>query len=73
MRDKSPTTDELAHQVAPGYSYLVPGNFKLNPGHPPISKLMSAIPLWLLGAKAPLDHPSWKEGNVPEFSQQFFY
>jgi len=70
---KSPTADELAHHIASGYSYLVTGNFKMIPGHPPFSKLLSAIPLWFLDAKAPLDHESWKAGNSPEFAQQFFY
>ena len=73
MRTKSPTSDELAHQVASGYSHLVTGDFRMNPAVPPLSRLLSALPLYFLGAKAPLDHVSWQAGNSPEFARQFFY
>lgn len=73
MRTKSPTADELAHHVASGYSYLVTKDFRMNPASPPLPRMLAGFPLLFLGAKAPLDHPSWKEGNSPEFAQQFFY
>ena len=73
IKTASPTADELAHHVANGYSYLLTGNFKMNPASPPLSRMLSALPLLFLGAKAPLDHPSWKSGNSPEFANQFFY
>ncbi len=73
MRTKSPTADELAHHVASGYSYVVTGDFRMNPASPPLPRMLAGFPLVFLGAKAPLDHPSWKEGNSPEFARQFFY
>ena len=73
MRTKAPTCDEFAHHVASGYSHLVTGDFRMNPAAPPLPRLLSAIPLYFIGAKAPLDHESWKQGNSPAFAQQFFY
>ncbi len=73
MRTKSATADEFHHHIASGYSYLVTGNFKMNPASPPFPRLLAAVPLYFLGAKAPLDHESWAKGNSPEFARQFFY
>jgi len=72
MRTKSPTCDEYSHHVASGYSYLLTQDFRMNPASPPLPRMLSALPLLFLKAKAPLDHPSWKEGNSPEFAHQFF-
>ncbi|MEK7791248.1 MAG: glycosyltransferase family 39 protein, partial [Deltaproteobacteria bacterium] len=63
----------LAHHVASGYSYLLKKDFSLDPTSPPLPRLLSAMPLWWIKARPPFDHPSWKEGNTPEFSRQFFY
>lgn len=41
---KSPTTDETLHLVA-GYSYLKWGDFRFNPEHPPLAKILAALPL----------------------------
>ncbi len=73
MQTKSPTCDEFAHHTASGFSHLVTGDFRMNPAAPPLPRLLSAIPLYLMGVKAPLDHRSWKDGNSPVFAQQFFY
>jgi hypothetical protein len=40
----SPTTDEGVHLSA-GYSYLVTGDYRLNPEHPPLLKKLAALPL----------------------------
>src|SRR5262249_38682503 len=39
-----PTFDEGAH-LAAGYSYLMTGDFRLNPEHPPLLKMLWAAPL----------------------------
>jgi hypothetical protein len=41
---KSPTADENFHLVA-GYSYLKWGDYRINPEHPPLVKLLAALPL----------------------------
>src|SRR4051794_24299926 len=40
------TFDEVAHLVA-GYSYWATGDYRLNPEHPPLAKLLAAAPLRL--------------------------
>jgi hypothetical protein len=44
---KSPTYDEAVHLFA-GYSYLKWGDFRVNPEHPPLAKMLSAVPLLVL-------------------------
>jgi len=38
------TNDELVH-IPSGYQYLVAGNFRLNPEHPPLVKMWACLPL----------------------------
>lgn len=45
---KSPTADESFHLVA-GYSYIRWGDFRINPEHPPLVKVLAALPLLTLG------------------------
>ncbi len=73
MRLKSPTSDEFAHHLASGYTHLVKQDFRMNPAMPPLPRILTAIPMVALGAKAPWEHSSWKEGNSPIFARQFFY
>jgi len=47
VRGSSQTFDEAVH-LAAGYSYLATGDMRLNRGHPPLSKLLAALPLWVL-------------------------
>jgi len=47
MSGDSATFDETAH-LAAGVSYLETGDFRLNPEHPPLAKLVAALPLVLL-------------------------
>ena len=61
MRTKSPTCDEFSHHVASGYSYLVTGDFRMNPASPPLPRMLAALPLLFLKAKVPLGHISWQE------------
>ncbi len=60
------TVDESPHIVA-GYSYVVEGDYRLNPEHPPLLKLLSGISIWI-GDKLtsqdiyfPNNIPSWTE------------
>ena len=46
-RRKSPTYDEPVHLFA-GYSYLKWGDFRINPEHPPLAKVLAALPLLAL-------------------------
>ena len=49
---KSPTFDEPGH-IAAGVSYYRTGQVRVNPQHPPLLKLLSAIPLIAIGVEWP--------------------
>ncbi|NBP57350.1 hypothetical protein EBU71_12615, partial [bacterium] len=42
------TMDESPH-IAAGYSYVVEGDYRLNPEHPPLLKLLAGYSIWLGG------------------------
>lgn len=69
----APTADEFAHHVANGFTYLVTGDFRMNPASPPLPRALSAAPLLATGVRAPLEHPSWSSGDSPAFAREFFY
>src|SRR5207302_1751441 len=55
---KTPTYDEPAH-IGAGLSYLVTGEFKLNPEHPPLLKELAALPLVAIGVRWPVSPAAW--------------
>jgi len=69
---KSIVTDELAH-IPAGYSYMKTGDFRLNPEHPPLIKIIAGIPLVFLNPALPLDDPYWKEADEWNFGAKFLY
>ncbi len=71
-RLENQTWDESLHLTA-GYVYWKLGDFHLNPEHPPLGKLLSAAPLLLLNLRIPLEHESWKAGDVVLFGAVFLY
>jgi hypothetical protein len=48
IQQKSPTYDETIHLFA-GYAYLRWGDYRINPEHPPLVKMIAAAPLLGLG------------------------
>ena len=74
MLQKSPTADEAAHHIAPGYSFMKTRDFRLNSTGPPLMEELSAIPLlFMKDLKISIDHPSWAEIQRTEFSRQFLF
>lgn len=71
-RGESQTVDEGAH-LASGYSYWRTGDFRLNPEHPPLIKLIASVPLLLLPIHFPGDLTSWHDANEWEFAHQLIY
>jgi 4-amino-4-deoxy-L-arabinose transferase-like glycosyltransferase len=70
---ESATFDEPAH-IAAGYSHLVLRDFHLDPGgHPPLMKLLAALPLLPLRPELPTDDPSWSQCLEGRFGQAFLY
>src|SRR3989344_4547000 len=56
---ESAVMDELAH-IPAGYSYLNNLDYRLNPEHPPLVKMLVGIPLLFLDLNFPIDNPAWR-------------
>jgi len=62
---ESVTVDEVAH-IGAGLSYLQKLDLRFNEEHPPLAKVLAALPLVLRGTHADYSHISWT------FSDAFF-
>jgi hypothetical protein len=58
-----------------GYAYLRTGDARLSRGqNPPLTNLLITLPLFMRNDIAlPLDHPTWAEGDVYGFSDEFLW
>jgi Dolichyl-phosphate-mannose-protein mannosyltransferase len=63
---ESVTVDEFAH-VGAGLSYWQRFDLRLNGEHPPLGKLLAALPLAIKGTRADYSGPAW------QLSRDFFY
>ncbi len=68
----SQTVDEGAH-LAAGYSYWKTGDFRLNPEHPPLLKLLASVPLLALPIHLPTSADAWREGDQWAFARELLY
>src|SRR2546428_4491284 len=68
----SATSDEPIH-LASGYSYWKTRDFRMNPEHPPLAKLLAAIPLLALHPRFDTTDKNWKTGNEDTFGDDFLY
>jgi 4-amino-4-deoxy-L-arabinose transferase-like glycosyltransferase len=66
------TIDEATH-LAAGYSYWKTGDFRMNPEHPALFKLISSFPLLFLKLNLPTNDPSWQQYNEWSFGHEFLY
>lgn len=65
--------DELAH-IPAGYSYLYKLDYRLNPEHPPLVKILSAIPLLFFKPNFPTNSSAWEGINGQwDMGNQFLY
>lgn len=66
--------DELAH-IPAGYSYVFLKDYRLNPEHPPLIKILSALPLAFADIRFPTDTQSWREDINGQWTQgaKFLY
>ncbi len=71
LRGKSMTFDELTY-IPAGYTYVVTGDYRLNPEHPPLAKLLAGIALLPLGPRLDLSDPSWQQRDQWAFGSHFF-
>jgi len=59
---QSVTVDEIAH-IGAGVSYLQKLDLRLNEEHPPLAKVLAALPLVLRGVNADYSNVSWSFSN----------
>ena len=57
---ESAIMDELAH-IPAGYGYLKYFDYRLNPEHPPLVKMLAALPLAFMDLKFPTESSSWQD------------
>jgi hypothetical protein len=69
---ESQTFDEAMH-LAAGYFYWRTGDFTWNLDHPPLAKLLCALPLLVLTPGLPTDHPEWPNKDLIPLSRAFVY
>ena len=71
---ESVTIDEVAH-IGAGVSYLQKLDLRLNEEHPPLPKVLAALPLILRGAHADYSHVSWtiSEEFFPAYAGQWVF
>jgi 4-amino-4-deoxy-L-arabinose transferase-like glycosyltransferase len=71
---ESVTIDEVAH-IGAGVSYLQKFDLRLNEEHPPLPKVLAALPLVLRGTHADYSHISWtvSEKFFPAFLGQWVF
>jgi Dolichyl-phosphate-mannose-protein mannosyltransferase len=72
---ESVTIDEVAH-IGAGVSYLQKFDLRMNPEHPPLAKVVAALPLVLRGVNADYSHLSWTfsgEKNFNEFLGEWVF
>ncbi len=68
----SATSDEIPH-LAAGYSYWKTRDFRMNPEHPPLVKLVASFPLLFLRPAFDTSTPDWKGASEWVFGFIFLY
>lgn len=72
VRHESQAWDEHL-ELASGYTYLKTGEYRLIVEHPPLSRIIQALPLLFLGASLPASDPSLQKKDPLAFSSEFLY
>lgn len=73
IRSAAPTYDETVH-LASGYSYLATGRYAMNiMDHPPLSEMLSALPLLATGPQAFTGHPYFANRMPYHYGDLFLY
>lgn len=67
-RRESVTFDEIAH-IGAGVSYLQKLDMRMNEEHPPLAKVLAALPLVVRGVHADYSHVSWTFSGSGLFKQ----
>jgi hypothetical protein len=67
-RRESATFDEIAH-IGAGVSYLQKQDMRMNEEHPPLAKVLAAVPLVIRGVRADYSQFSWSFSGSGLFKQ----
>jgi 4-amino-4-deoxy-L-arabinose transferase-like glycosyltransferase len=67
-RRESATFDEIAH-IGAGVSYLEKQEMRMNEEHPPLAKVLAAVPLVIRGVRADYSQVSWSFSGSGMFRQ----
>src|SRR5437764_1065183 len=68
----SATSDEPLHLVA-GYSYWETRDFRLNPEHPPLAKLVASIPLLFIAPALDTASEDWRNAAQSKLGFSLLY
>jgi hypothetical protein len=68
----SQTFDEGV-ELSAGYTYLAFHDYRIDPMHPPLSKLLTAAPLVFEKVRVDPQDPSWRTASLWAFSSRFLY
>jgi 4-amino-4-deoxy-L-arabinose transferase-like glycosyltransferase len=71
-RMENQTWDEAVHLMA-GYIYWKIGDFEVNWEHPPLGKLLAAVPLLAVEPRLPLEHELWRGRDFFSLAKIFLY
>lgn len=66
------TWDEGIHMAA-GYSYLLTGDYRMNPEHPALGKILCALPLRLFFPPLNFDRALWMKDAQVDVGTEFVY
>jgi len=72
IRNESQTVDEAIH-IAAGVSYWQKRDFRMNEEHPPLIKLIAALPVLMLHPHVPYTDVSWSDTQQWDFGWRFLY
>ncbi len=66
------TWDEGIH-ISAGYAYLTRGDFRWNQEHPPLAKMLAALPLLPMGLELPTGSEGWRKVDETRMGIDFLY
>jgi hypothetical protein len=69
---KSAAFDEIIH-LPVGYAALAQGDLRMNPAHPPLARMISAVPLLFMDVRTDPDDLAWKRCRPWEWGKRFLY
>jgi hypothetical protein len=71
VRQEAQTSDEAVYLTA-GVTYWTTGDYRMNPEHPPLEKLISSLPLLPLHLVVRTDTPLWASVGVGGLNEYYY-